>query len=207
MGTALTSPILPSHKVAIFRHGHAAPAEKDFERELSLTGIEQAQALAKKLAPIPFRTVIPSSAPRAKRTAELAMEHVRTPFRTVQTKSSWFYSPKREEEEQAFWKLFQTVPLLPYAGYLEIDRDGIIPRFQAEMLLDWTWINGPGGEFQAEFVAVFNHAIVSNMLAAALFPQHAEAIGSIVLEPCDGILLTESTVWHYQHASDQEVTF
>lgn len=206
MGTALTSPILPSHKVAIFRHGHAAPAEEDFHRYLSGRGTQQAEALAKVIAAIPFSMVIPSSAPRAKHTAWIAMGRATIPYRTVQTQASQFYCPDDESERRAFWKFLESVPTRPYAGYLEIDQDGIIPRFQAEMLLDWERATG-GGQSQGEYTAVFNHAIVSNMLATALFPQHAEAIGTIVLEPCDGILLTDGTVWHYQHASGQEVAF
>ncbi|MFA6503129.1 MAG: histidine phosphatase family protein [Candidatus Paceibacterota bacterium] len=194
----------------VFRHGHAAKSENgdagDFGRALSDKGIKQAKQLGRTIAAagIVFDQVICSAAGRAQETASLAAKHFK-----LNPDHGWFvgenwelYSPKSQADNAALWaatneleRLFNdglAASAMSYSTFKKLDKTGFMDRFmkQTRRLVGAMQLS------EAKNVAIFNHAVMGNAVAEALFPQHAAVLGKIELAPCDCIRATATTCQH-----------
>ena len=200
---ATATPASPLHPVAIvtvWRHGHAAPASEDFERALSAKGRQQAAMLGNAEEDFfdDVECVICSAAPRAQQTAVIAM--FPPGFGWSRSIPVWFsgfgrqfYSFADDAHHAAFIALSEVVNSTSYAAHKAADKNGLLAKLREELLA--TMFNVPHID-RAGRIDIFNHAVVGNALAEALFPQHAKAIEAIDLNPCDGIRLTATTCQH-----------
>lgn len=197
----------PKAVVYIVRHGHAAPAVNgaagDFGRVLSEKGVRQAEQFGKAAAAagIVFDQIVCSAAGRAQETAVYAVKHLR--FFDWSNGKDWeLYSPASAEDNAAMWvatneleRLFNeklAESAMSYWAFKKLDKTGFMSRFMDETRdrLRSMQIN------QAQRIAIFNHAVIGNAVAEALFPQHAAKLDKIELAPCDCIRLTATTCQH-----------
>ena len=81
---------------------------------------------------------------------------------------------------------------MSYAAFKQVDTTGFLNRFMEETQRA-IWLMQIG---QARNIAIFNHAVMSNAVAEALFPQHVAILDTIELAPCDCIRLTATTCQH-----------
>lgn len=201
----------PDAVVYVFRHGHAAPAKNcatgDFGRVLSEKGKAQSVQLGLTLeaAKIPFDVVLCSAAPRAKQTGGLAMSELNN-----HTFELWhecngreLYGPARDQDDAIMLAIANTVEVeakagailsaMSYATFKQYDKNGVFGRFMDEtrqVVLSLHNIE------KARRIAIFNHAVIGNAVAEALYPQHKKQLETIELAPCDCIRLTETTCQH-----------
>jgi hypothetical protein len=185
----------------IWRHGHAAPADKDLERVLSEKGRTQSATLGAILkGSNDVDYVVCSAAPRTQQTAVIAMFPPGFARRIV---TDWWYngidrslySFSRDDDHAAFLKMSEKAGSISYAAHKAVDEEGLIAKLRDE-------IRGLIGTFpdigRAAHVAIFNHAVVGNIVAEALFPQHTDLIERIDLDACEAIRLTAETCEHYR---------
>jgi broad specificity phosphatase PhoE len=198
----------PDAIVYIFRHGHAASVENgiDFDRVLSEKGVAQAKQLGKVLSSlgVVFDQVVCSAAPRAQETAKIAAEQF------TLLKRNWYngvgrelYSPVSDEDFAAtvslaaeMERLFneKTIPsAMSYREFKWLDMTGVFVRFIDETRQVVASISNIES---ARRIAIFNHAVMGNAVAQALFPQHVTELDRIELAPCDCIRLTATTCQH-----------
>ncbi len=185
----------------IFRHGHSAPADDDFSRRLSATGKVQAQVLGRKLSSPYYDIGICSSAPLTLETAVFASGAV-VPYWFIGG-GRQFYSPAFDEDHAELMRLWASLRSSSYRVYLDSDARGIFQRFKSETLAIMAgWRDADRQPFvpRAKNILMFNHAVMSNAIAEALFPQHAEKVRGIELAPCDGIRLTATSCEHLRLA-------
>jgi broad specificity phosphatase PhoE len=142
---------------------------------------------------IPYDVVVCSSAPRAEQTAQLAIP--------LDDNAYWFiglgrqfYCPASDEDFTEIWRMVAELGQVSYGDFLDHDSKGVFGRFRQECL---DVIRTIPGITEARRIVFFNHAVMGNALAAALFPQHAAALRDIILAPCDGLRLTATTCEHF----------
>ncbi|MFA5998129.1 MAG: histidine phosphatase family protein [Candidatus Paceibacterota bacterium] len=200
----------PEAVVYIFRHGHAEQVEDgiedDFGRVLSEKGIAQAKQLGKIMSTlgVVFDHVICSAAPRAQQTAKKAVEQF------ILLKGNWYdgkgrelYCPASDADFAATFalsakmeQLFNEKTIASEISYREfkwLDMTGVLIRFMDETRQVFGSIPGIS---EARRIAIFNHAVMGNAVAQALFPQHVTALDTIELAPCDCVRLTATTCQH-----------
>lgn len=186
----------PEIKVDIFRHGHCESAEDDFSRKLSLNGKTQARALSGELL-AHYDIGICSSAPRTLETAVFT-ECAAASYWFVGEKRQ-FYSPASDVDHAELLRMGADIKLSSYRAYLHHDSSGIFQRFKGEVLATLSgWVDVDKQQFltRARRILIFNHAVMSNAIAEALFPQHTETLRDIELAPCDGIRLSATKCEH-----------
>jgi broad specificity phosphatase PhoE len=200
----------PDTVVYVFRHGHAVQAENgvegDFGRVLSEKGVAQAKQLGKIMSTlgVVFDQVICSAAPRAQQTAKKAVEQF------TLLKGNWYngkgrelYCPASDEDFAATFALAaemeqlceeKTIPsAVSYREFKWLDMTGVLIRFMDETRQVFGSISGIS---EARRIVIFNHAVMGNAVAQALFPQHVTVLDTIELAPCDCIRLTATTCQH-----------
>lgn len=208
--TPASSPLNPDAVVYVFRHGHAAKSENgdagDFSRVLSDKGVEQALQLGRTInaAGIVFDQVICSAAGRAQETAHIANNHFRLAVldRWYDGEGWELYSPQSKADNAALWfatneleRLFNekmAESAMSYWGFKKLDKTGFMNRFMAQTRRLFAQLQLG----DAKNIAVFNHAVMGNAVAEALFPQHVSKLDKIELAPCDCIRLTATTCQH-----------
>jgi hypothetical protein len=114
-----------------------------------------------------------------------------------------FYSPAFDEDYAAMWAATHLLEKLAeekkiasavsYSAFKDVDDTGFLIRFMDET--HNAVLALPDIE-KALRIAFFDHAVIGNAVAEALFPQHAAALEKIELAPCDGIRLTATTCQH-----------
>jgi broad specificity phosphatase PhoE len=200
----------PEVVVYVIRHGHAAKSENgdagDFDRILSAKGIKQARQLGKVIAGagIVLDSVVCSAAGRAKDTARIAAKYFE-----LSSDGRWYdgedwelYSPESKRDNAALWfatneleRLFNenlAESAMSYWAFKKLDRIGFMNRFMAQTRRLFAQLQLSG----AKNVAIFDHAVMGNAVAEALFPQHVNELYKIELAPCDCIRLTATTCQH-----------
>lgn len=198
----------PEAVLYVFRHGHAAPAangdEGDFGRILSEKGVRQAQqlGLAIQAAGIEFEQVICSAAPRSQNTGNLASRYF--------DYGNWYngtgrelYGPVGDKDYAEMWRVTHMIEdmfnkgtitsPMSYAVFRNADITGFLDRFIEETRQVVLTLPGIA---EARRIAIFDHAVIGNAVAEALFPQHYPKLMGIELAPCDGIRLTATTCQH-----------
>ena len=184
----------PDVVIDLFHHGDCLKAEKDFDRKLSEAGMVQATRLSKLIGG--YDVVLTSGAPRTKETAVLAANGGALHF----GQGRELYGPINDADFDALEKMTGTLvekgldPYL-YRLYLDLDTGGVFDRFKTEAV---STILGKPGIFSAGKIAIFSHAILSNAIAEALFPQHREVLLELKLGPCEGIRVSATTCEHIQ---------
>ena len=145
-----------------------------------------------------------SAAARSQKTASEAAKHF------TMYKANWYngkgrelYSPAGDDDFAAMWALTHEIErrfvaneirsAMSYAAFKQADGTGFFQRFMDDTREVFKSIPGIT---EARRIAIFDHAVIGNAVAEALFPQHTEMLETIELAPCDCIRLTMTTCQH-----------
>ncbi|MDO8593423.1 MAG: histidine phosphatase family protein [bacterium] len=203
-------PVHPDAVVYVFRHGHAAQSANgdtgDLERFLSEKGLAQSAQLGQTIAAlgVVFDQIACSAAPRSQKTALEAAKHF-TMYKTnwYDGKGRELYGPASDDDFATMWALTHEIErkfmaneiqsAMSYAAFKEADTTEFFQRFMNETRGVFRSIPDIA---RARRIAIFDHAVIGNAVAEALFPQHAEMLDTIELAPCDCIRLTTTSCQH-----------
>ncbi len=197
----------PQAIVYLFRPAETVPAkgfEEDKDRSLSAEGVMQSKKLGVVIdVHLRFDQVITAATKRAQRTAREALISRYQGVPWYRGKERELYGPAEEKHFKALLAIEQEIksrraihfPPIDHEEALRSKTDFLLDRFKQETREVVRSIPSIGERLS---IAIFSDPIVDNAVAAALFPQHAAALETIEVAPCDCIKLSRIVCQHFR---------
>jgi len=207
VGPPLQKPFLHSNAIVyLFRPAETVPAksseEDDRDRGLSAEGVMRSKKLGVVIdVHLRFDQVITAATKRAQRTAHEALVSRYGGVPWYRGKERELYGPAEENHFKALLAIEREIKSRR-AIHQVIDDEAL--RLRTDFLLDRfkqetrEVVRSIPSISERLSIAIFSDPVIGNAVAAALFPQHAAALETIEVAPCDCIKLSRIVCQHFR---------